>query len=112
MKRVFLAVIAILVLWGISYGASMLALTDNTLVTDKGMLTCLASNSTWKSLLMTAAAGTCSFAIIEDGVTVQTETVDTTTEKWVTQHTMGTFKVNWTAGTGTCTGATLQCWED
>jgi hypothetical protein len=109
MKRLlmFLLLISIFTLPLNAYSADSIVLTDNTLVTDSSMLECLKKSDTETVLLMTGIA-TDTFAVIEDGVTVQTVTLAASAEKWQKFGGIRSFKVNWTAVAGS-PAATLQC---
>lgn len=98
-----LSLIAMVVGVYIAYGAIVISLTDNTLVTDDNMLRCLAGGGK-KALITTGGAGN-TFAIYEDGVLVKTITLATASEKYTFEHISTTYKVDWN-GNDT---ATLYC---
>ncbi len=115
MKRRFLVLgmlvcvsfIAMVVGVYIAYGASMLALTDNTLVTDDSMLRCLAQSGQ-KALVLTGSTND-PFRVYEDGVLVTTITLATASEKYSFDHVAGTYKIDWTTTATAADTATLYC---
>lgn len=109
MKKIFtlLFLLSLLIVPRGTYAADSITLVDNTLITDRSMLSCLARSDTETVLLMTGTA-TDTFAIVEDAVTVQIVTLTASSEKWVKTGGIRSFKVDWTAVAGS-PAATLQC---
>lgn len=111
MRKIFIFLLSFVVFIGsikTLYAALSIALSDNTLVTDATVLRAL-SRSGEKALVLNGSIGD-TFEITEDGVSVKTITLAATSEKWTFNHTISTYKVNWSApGTDT---ATLICAGD
>lgn len=89
------------------WGASMLALSDNTLVTDDSMLRCLAGSGQ-KALVLTGSAND-PFRVYEDGVLVTTITLATASEKYSFDHVAGSYKIDWTTTATAADTATVYC---
>lgn len=109
MKRLGLAVIMVLTIASFSYGASELALVDNTLVTDSGMLRCLFLDS-GKRIDITGTAGD-TFLFVENGINQWTYTLtsaDATAggASFTFSQKIKSYKIDW-SGTDT---ATLYCY--
>lgn len=82
------------------YAAISISLADNTLVASEGVLRALSKNTS-KALVLSGAIND-TFAIYEEGVLVKTVTLVSTSEKWLFDHVVTTYKVDWSApGTDT-----------